>query len=438
MITVVGMEAICHDSSLNRRRMDFTAIPSTYLNKSPERLIVNNGILDVLTGDLADHTPAEMYTMRINVNYDPDVEIPDTFEKYLTSTFKGVEWQIPIIQEMIGYCLYKKYFIEKFFFLVGNGSNGKSVMINLITRLLGQENISAMDIHEICYPKDIHSLKSLHGKLANLCGETGDADIKNLGKLKKVTGRDLIRSRDLYKSWIEFYNFAKIIVSMNNPPTIKDGIKGAKRRLVIITFPNEFNLGINADENLEDKLFTPESLTGVLNWALTGLHRLIENGKFSDPRTEAQITNRYEKISGPVKCFVEAHIDEIDRGYLNEKTGKIEYSDYGWKIVFEKSRLTFAEIYEAYVKYAKKQALPIPKQADIIKCVTDECIRLEYAYLITRDRYEKDEDGKPRPWYEYFKGLKLCGTESLDSDEITLFDEEPEKFDEEPENSATV
>lgn len=375
---------------------DLRAVSASKLNSSKERICVKNGILDVITGILYPHTPEEYHTVKLDVTYDPNVTIRGTvFDQYINSTFKSVEWEIPIIQEMFGYCLLKDYFLEKFFFLIGDGENGKSVLINLLTKLLGSRNVSSMTLHEICKPSDQFSLINLHGRLANLCGETGTQEITDIGNIKRITGRDQIRSRELYCGWVEFYNYAKMIFSMNKPPVIEDATNGKKRRQMLLEFPNTFKEGVNAISNLEEQLMSPASLSGILNWALEGLSRLIKNGKFSDERTRAQMEIIYERKSNPIRYFVQDCINEADEGsYSTHK----EY-DY--------------DIYQAYTMYAKKYQLPSLKQVEIREQLIEECRRVNITVKYRQDKYSKDKSVKRG---RYFTGIVLCGEDIPEPD----------------------
>ncbi|AKB61365.1 DNA primase/helicase, phage-associated [Methanosarcina mazei SarPi] len=336
---------------------DRVAVHGCDVDNTPNRIVVKNGILDVETGILYPHTPAELHTIKIDINYDPNAKVTADFEKYQETTFKGVEKEIPIVQEMLGYCLYKKYFLEKFFFLIGDGKNGKSVLMNIMTRLLGDKNTTSMTLHDICHPRDQFVLIGLRGKLANVCGETGNELIKNMGNLKKATGRDKIRARDLRQSAVEFYSFAKLIFSMNKPPEIEDSTTGSKRRFMLIDFPNKFGKELTddfeADKQLEEKLMSEESMTGILTWAVEGLKRIIQNGDFTDTRTEAEMAIIYDKKSNPIRYFVQENIN----------------ANYNGKIYD-------AEMFEAYATFAKENKLPSLKNTQIVKMVIAECAEI--------------------------------------------------------------
>ena len=112
-----------------KRICDTNTISANDINQSPERIVVKNGILDTKNRILFDHNPDEKHINKIPIFYDPEAKITPEFDEFLKTIFEGVEWQIPIVQEMFGFCLYKEYFLEKFFFLVGDGGNGRSVLL---------------------------------------------------------------------------------------------------------------------------------------------------------------------------------------------------------------------------------------------------------------------------------------------------------------------
>lgn len=363
---------------------DHVAVKGSDVDNTPNRIVVRNGILDVETGILYPHTHKEIHTIKIDIDYNPDAKVTKDFENYLETTFMGVEKQVPIVQEMLGYCLYKKYFIEKFFFLIGDGKNGKSVFMNIMTKLLGENNTTSMTLHDICHPKDQFVIIGLRGKLANVCGETGNDLIKNMGNLKKATGRDKIRARDLRQSAVEFYSFAKLIFSMNNPPVIEDSSTGSKRRFMLIDFPNRFGKELTddfaADKQLEERLMSEESITGILAWAVAGLKRLIQNGDFTDTRTEAEIAVIYDKKSNPIRYFVQENIN----------------ANYNSK-VFD------AEMFEAYATFAKENKLPSLKNTQIIKAIIAECAEIG----IEVKHPQENAAGRRR----YFTSISLIGSQ---------------------------
>jgi P4 family phage/plasmid primase-like protien len=400
-----------HISPDNNRRVlervqDLNVVSSDELCKSPERIVVENGILDTKARTIYDINPDEKHLSRMPVRFDKNAPVSVEFIEYLRTMFKGYEWQIPIVQEMFGFCLYKKYFIEKFFFLIGNGGNGRSTLINILTKMLGEENTSALSVHDVCKPTDKHMLLDLNGKFANLCGETGTKEIENLGKLKAATGGDLIVARDLYKSWVKFENYSKFIFSMNEAPAIYDGTRGRKRRMVIIKFPVDFEAGRSAEdkEELITRLCSPESLSGILNWSLEGLSRLLINKVMSDDRTENEMAVEYDKLAHPIRHFISAHIDTVQTYDDDDENLK------AWNV----SRVTEHELSEAYDMYAKKHGLPSQNKGKLIGVIKAECTKLGIDTMQCRDRYHVDaRTREPLHRDTFLKGIVIKGRDYL-------------------------
>lgn len=192
---------------------------------------------------------------------------------------------------------------------------------------------------------------------------------------------------------------------MNEPPVIHDNTRGRKRRMVILDFPVKFEAGKNvkSKEVLKAELTKSESLSGILNWALDGLKRLLKNRVFSDERSEAIMALNYEKKSNPIRYFVHEHIDTVFEGLDDIKD----------KIAFAASRVIEAQILQAYTLYAKKYTLPSVNKTKIIASVKYECERVGIFVNQCRDRYTIDQNEKPNIRENYFKGIKLCGLEHL-------------------------
>lgn len=111
--------------------------------ETPLNLIpVNNGVLNLNTMELEEYTLENVFLSKYPINYNPDAADPIKFNEMIKTTFAGVEEQIPLVQEIFGYCFLRSYFIEAIFFLIGNGGNGKSLLLNILSALLGALSIA--------------------------------------------------------------------------------------------------------------------------------------------------------------------------------------------------------------------------------------------------------------------------------------------------------
>lgn len=292
-----------------------TATPQAEFNKNENIIVVENGLLDIETGELKEFTPDEIYTNKFNFPYHPDATLTPEFQNYLKSTFKDVEYQIDIIQEFFGYCLCSHYRFAVFLLLLGEGGNGKGVLLNILSSFIGKENTSGLSLQEIC-SNDKFALADLYQKKINVCGDISKAKIPNSDNIKKITGRDLIRMQFKYGQPFNAYNTAKIINACNEMPKINDETKGFFDRLLIIDFPNSFRDTENDNKNLEAECTTKESLTGILTWAIQGYQRLMKHGHFSHSKSLDQKIEQYQKKVDPLEFYIEKCITENPGGFI--------------------------------------------------------------------------------------------------------------------------
>jgi putative DNA primase/helicase len=164
---------------------------------------------------------------------------------------------------------------------VGFGWNGKTIMTKVMTRLHGRENVSHVPLNDIT--KDMFALVGLERKDLNIDNEPSGGVIKNSAILKKLTGQEDIRVRDLYTKAHDAKLHAKLWFSTNDIPDIPDESIGRFRREVVIMFPYTFKPNPDPnnpmekleDPELEEKLTTDEELSGIFNMLMDELHDIL-------------------------------------------------------------------------------------------------------------------------------------------------------------------
>jgi putative DNA primase/helicase len=305
------------------------------LKESP-KIALNNGILNVETEETEQPNPAEFIITRLPVAYDKTADCP-TINKFLGEVFG--EFQIPVVQEFIGYCLYKGMPFHKAVLLVGDGANGKSTFQELIKNFLGPENVSNVALQDVCENRFASS--QLFGKLANLCADLPHKAIASSGRFKMLTGGDTISAEFKHKPAFNFMNYAKMIFSANAIPQVSEDTLAFFRRWIILVCNRVF-LGKNCDPKILEKLTTPQELSGLLNYALEGLKRLLANGTFSVNETVEELRSQYIRKSNPAKAFIEEKLE-----YVNDL-----------KVYVEES-----ELYKKFILFCNSETLPtMPKR----------------------------------------------------------------------------
>lgn len=179
-----------------------------------------------------------------------------------------------LLQEIFGYCLIPDTRLQKFFLFEGRGSNGKSVTTNVLTELLGADNVSSVALEEF---GDAFGLETTIGKLANIVSEINDPSKLPEGIIKKVVGGERITINRKHLKAVQVKPSARLVVTTNEVPQFRDQSNGMSRRLV----PLRFRVCIpehEQDPHLLDALTV--ELPGIFLWALEGLKRLRRRGQF--------------------------------------------------------------------------------------------------------------------------------------------------------------
>jgi P4 family phage/plasmid primase-like protien len=277
-------------------------------SSDPELLACQNGILNVITGELKDFTPEHFLTIKIPVTYNPQADC-QKIKKFLSEILE--EPQRLLAQEFIGYCLYRDYPFHKAYIANGTGSNGKTVHQNLNTALLGQENLSNQTIQNINHNR--FSCAELHNKLGNFCDDLPSNLVRAVGNFKMATGGGIISAERKGKDPFNFANTAKFWLNCNDiPPITKTDDNDAYfRRIIINDYRRKFT-DKEANKNLINELTTTEELSGYLNYAIEGLKRIIKQGHFSEVMTLEETRSAYIKRSDSRQYYLEKFTQETD------------------------------------------------------------------------------------------------------------------------------
>ena len=269
-----------------------------------------NGIYDIINDEFSDFNPNEIITNRIDWNYNPEAysEVCDRTLNKLACQDKSIR---ELIEEMIGYCFYRRNELGVSFILTGDKSNGKSTFIDMVMRLLGFNNTSALDLGEL---GDRFKTAELFGKLANLGDDISDDFIKNPAIFKKLVTGDRVNVERKGQDPFDFNNYAKFLFSANDIPRIKDKTGAVLRRLIIVPFNATFSKNDpDYDPYIKYKLRDDSVMEYLILLGIKGLKRVLENRKFTtNEKIEAEI-KEYEERNNPITLFFkDTPIEEIE------------------------------------------------------------------------------------------------------------------------------
>ena len=268
-----------------------------------------NGVLDIVTGNLLPFSPDLVVTNQIPWNYMPDA-YNELADKTLNKLSCGDQVIRSLLEECIGYCFYRRNELGKAFILTGDKSNGKSTFLDCVKAILGEQNVSALDLKEL---GDRFSTSMMFGKLANIGDDIGDDFLQGsqVSIFKKVVTGNRIKAERKGQDPFEFNPYIKLLFSANDIPRMKDKTGAVLRRLVIIPFNARFSKTLPNGEPDPDynpfikyELVEQSSLEYLIRLGVEGLKRILENDEFSKSEKVQQQLDEYEEENNPIIAFI--------------------------------------------------------------------------------------------------------------------------------------
>ncbi len=284
------------NESLNYIKNTVPEVSSDEATVTGDYLNVKNGLLNLTTFELIPHTPKLHTIIQLPVEYRPDGRCP-AIDEFLNLVARD---SIPVIEEMLGYCLIPTMKYEKSFLFYGEGSNGKGTLIALIQALFGSENVSNVALQALSENRFLAA--ELFGKMVNLHADIPNNIIDDSSIFKELTSGDRIQAEKKHKSPFSFCNRAKLIFSTNEMPSSKDNSYGFHRKWIVIPFNQKFN-----NRELRQRLFSEDELSGLLSKAVEGLKRLLQQGCFSKVESITRQGEAYREKSDSVYHFIKEY-----------------------------------------------------------------------------------------------------------------------------------
>lgn len=271
----------------------------------PEIIVLENGSLNVQTGEFGKHSPFYRAKNILPITYNQKARCP-IFLKFLERVIPSKETR-EFFREWMGYHLLKDYRYQRVVVLQGDGDNGKSTLLRLMTAFLNSENVASENLYRLSTNR--FSPAELYNKLANIAADIGPDELKYTGIIKMLTGNDTITVERKNRDPFQFVNYAKMTFSCNQlPRTPDETLAFYKRFIVIVTgepIPKE-----EQNPQILQEITTSEELSGLFNWAYEGLKRALKRGRLDEPSDILERRELYQNMSDPVNGFYNDYIEE--------------------------------------------------------------------------------------------------------------------------------
>jgi P4 family phage/plasmid primase-like protien len=291
----------------------------------------NNGVYDVATGEIRPHRSSDWIDKALPHDHVPGV-VSELWNRLLGDWFDlddDAEQKKLALQEFFGYILLNHSRYKKALMMQGNSDCGKSVVVDALRRMVGNENTCQISVESMGEPR---MLAPIRGKMLNLLGEIPeDAIVADGGFKQLVSTQEPILIDEKYLPQQMIIPTCKHVFATNNLPTITDKSMAFFNRLLLIKFNRTFALE-EQDMSLGRKL--EAEIPGILNWAVDGAARLTKNGGLFTSVPSSQVAvEEYREDSNPVLAFIEAYYERVE-----DEREKIEYRDFITK--FNDSKMT--------------------------------------------------------------------------------------------------
>ena len=311
-----------------------------------------NGIYDIATDQLEPFSADKVMTNKINWNYNVNA-----YSKLVDNVLNSIACNDPkvrlLLEEVIGYTFYRRNELRKAFLLKGKRHNGKSTFIDMVAHLLGEDNISSLDLNDLSHE---YKAAGLFGKLANLGDDIEDEFIPSAGIFKKVVSGDRMNANIKFAAPIEFNPYCKLIFSGNTIPRLGRGRDSDAiiDRLIIVPFNASFNKG-TADFSpfIKYQLRSAECMEYLVKIGIEGLKRVLNSQGFTTSESTDQELADYAETLNPITMFFE----EMGDSMLHESTKKCyrRYNEFCIENAMKPiSHIEFSKQVKAYYGYEIK------------------------------------------------------------------------------------
>ncbi len=286
-----------------------------------DRINVRNGILDlrgILDGTmiaptLLAHGPHWLSRVQLPIDYDPSATCPawDLLKK--TSLPEDAP---EILEEICAWLMTPINPGEKALVLLGAGGEGKSVIQTAIKAFIGDANITHTSLAQLS--ENRFSLVRLEGKLVCSAGDLRGSIIENDEIFKMIVGHDALQAEVKYGAQYDFKPFCKLIFNANSMPQSSAGGHSWYRRWLTLPIAARWHVDgapKEAFHSVVARLRAPSELSGLLNRALSHLHRVAQVGPRESAAMEAMLREE-QAATDPTRRWIRQSLEPTEGGQL--------------------------------------------------------------------------------------------------------------------------
>lgn len=269
-------------------------------------ILFKNGVYDLITGQLLPLSEEYVFFNAIPHNYNLKCVESDEYDKFLNDLACNDRQVVTLLHEFVGYSMYRSNPFGTIFFIVGNGGNGKSTFFDILSYIIGEDNVSHVELDDL----QGFELVKVKGKLLNISDDVDNGFIRRVSILKKMATGEPILAGAKFKDKEEMRFYGKELIAGNEIPKMNDTTGGLKRRLKILPFNADFKS--NPDINIKDKLFNEKVAEYAILTGIQCLTSVLQDKGFTQCNAVNEATEDYHKENNHIIQFIEDNTQFIE------------------------------------------------------------------------------------------------------------------------------
>ncbi|MCW5575176.1 MAG: bifunctional DNA primase/polymerase [Burkholderiales bacterium] len=288
-------------------------VPKEAGDLDPKSLIsMENGFFSIEKQKLIAPSSRLFVTNYLPFAYNPNAAEPKQWLTFLSQIWPDDPESIQLLQQWFGYCLTQRTEQQKALLFISPKRGGKGTIARVLTILLGKDNVCSPSLASF---GTTFGLQQLIGKTLALISDArlgGHSDLHVITEnILRITGEDQISIPRKYLTDYTATLHSRIMVLTNEPPRFADGSGALPSRFVVLN--SEVSFFGKEDLGLTAKLLT--ELPGIFNWALEGLHSLLAQGHFNQPKQAKELIDQIELLAAPVRAFINDKCETGNRAF---------------------------------------------------------------------------------------------------------------------------
>jgi P4 family phage/plasmid primase-like protien len=330
------------------KQLYFDSTAEEKLNINKDILVVKNGVIDLKTGLLREGKESDYTTIMLNIEYTQNTNTPD-ISAFLASIFNDDQELILYMQKLLGYAMTGHTSEQIWCIFTGEGSNGKSLLMSIIEKLLGPSyyKVAPYEVFFKCDRKTQAGGATAHLstlKDARICvkEEADPTDALNIELMKMLSGESTITSRGLYeKTFLSFVPTVLPILLCNHKPAFDVDDYAMTRRIVVIPFTNVY-VDMNdakrpydfrnprhriRDNGLRAKLMLDNQQEQLLNWLVQGAVKWYKEGLGEQPQAAKNAFNDYFTENDRLGQFLDNYCEKGSELHVNASEFKRAFDE---------------------------------------------------------------------------------------------------------------